>query len=287
MMSRILRRCSLGIGLLVAAPVWAVDGVTEINQTSIVASGGFPYTIGEPGSYRLTSNVTVPDASTTAIVITSPGVTLDLNGFAVLGPVTCSGDGSTRYQNKACTLSGNGLGILVEGEATGLIYNGTIRGMGGGGISVFSNFTFNIDKVTVEGNGGIGINLYQGKVTNSSVRFNGGAGIEFCDCGGGGTSFIEGNVVERNRGDGIHAGSGIVQNNYIFYNGGAGVNVRPAGNNIANVIGNTIQENSGNGINATHGTYRGNMIYYNLETAGHQVLGGVSDGGQNFCWPGC
>jgi hypothetical protein len=88
------------MSLLVAAPpVWAVDGVTEINQTTITASGGFPYSISTSGSYRLTSNVTVPDVNTTAIVITAPGVTLDLNGFAILGPVTCSGDGTTRYQN--------------------------------------------------------------------------------------------------------------------------------------------------------------------------------------------
>jgi len=59
----------IGLGLAVsvcAQPVWAVDGVTEVNQTRAVAGGvtsddtpGFPVTLNHPGSYRLTGNLTV------------------------------------------------------------------------------------------------------------------------------------------------------------------------------------------------------------------------------------
>src|SRR4029450_8007901 len=38
----------------------AVDGVNEINQPSILAAGGFPYTIPAPGSYVLTGDLTPP-----------------------------------------------------------------------------------------------------------------------------------------------------------------------------------------------------------------------------------
>jgi hypothetical protein len=38
----------------------AVDGVNEISQTSILAAGGFPYTISAPGSYVLTSDLAAP-----------------------------------------------------------------------------------------------------------------------------------------------------------------------------------------------------------------------------------
>ena len=52
---------------------------------------GFPVTISKPGSYILASNLTVPDGNTTAIVIAADHVTLDLGGYAILGPVDCSG----------------------------------------------------------------------------------------------------------------------------------------------------------------------------------------------------
>jgi len=58
----------------VAVPAYAVDGVVLINQ-SVALSGnvtpgdtpGFPVTISAPGSYRLSSNLIVPDGNTTAI----------------------------------------------------------------------------------------------------------------------------------------------------------------------------------------------------------------------------
>src|SRR5271156_5439677 len=53
-----------------AAPAWAVDGVIEINQASAKAGGVtpgdtplFPVTLSQPGSYRLTGNLDVTDAS--------------------------------------------------------------------------------------------------------------------------------------------------------------------------------------------------------------------------------
>ncbi len=80
---------ALGAGLAIlgiSLPVFAVDGVIEINQAAVNAAGGFPFVINTPGSYRLTGNLTVP-AETTAIQIAASQVTLDLNGFAILGPL--------------------------------------------------------------------------------------------------------------------------------------------------------------------------------------------------------
>jgi hypothetical protein len=45
---------------------------------------GFPVTITQPGSYRLSSNLTAPPAAN-GIEITVSNVTIDLNGFTVLG----------------------------------------------------------------------------------------------------------------------------------------------------------------------------------------------------------
>ena len=60
---------------MLSSPALATDGVLEINQACVVTGcvgsdpGGFPVEIHTPGSYRLTSNLVVPDANTTAIEI--------------------------------------------------------------------------------------------------------------------------------------------------------------------------------------------------------------------------
>lgn len=75
--------------MLVPATAFAVDGVILIDQNKALAgsvtpgdAAGFPVTISQPGSYRLSGNLTVP-GGTDGIVIGTSGVTLDLNGFSI------------------------------------------------------------------------------------------------------------------------------------------------------------------------------------------------------------
>src|SRR5436190_8539455 len=101
--------------LVVASlPARAVDGVIEINQKAALAGGvtagdapGFPVTIDASGSYRLTGNLSV-DHKTTAIQVTAAAadVEIDLNGFSILGPTTC-----TAPPTVACSPLGSGRGI--------------------------------------------------------------------------------------------------------------------------------------------------------------------------------
>jgi hypothetical protein len=70
--------------------VYAVDGTVLINQSTVMAAGGFPYKITQPGSYKLSSNLvmntTLPgnyQGVDTALVISSSNVVLDLNGFTI------------------------------------------------------------------------------------------------------------------------------------------------------------------------------------------------------------
>src|SRR5215472_5508177 len=70
----------------------------QINQATIAASGnrstgGFPFTITQPGSYILTGNIVVSLGG--GIEIASDNVTIDLNGFTISGPVRCTGKGAT------------------------------------------------------------------------------------------------------------------------------------------------------------------------------------------------
>ena len=104
--------------LLMAPAAYAVDGVLEINQVCATTNGcfpsdpgGFPVAIANPGSYRLTGNLQVPDASTSAITITAEDVTLDLNGFALLGVTTCTGDPVT-----SCTPIGSPASLTWAGS---------------------------------------------------------------------------------------------------------------------------------------------------------------------------
>src|SRR5215472_16787685 len=95
------------IGSLIASSAYAVDGVLEINQVCATGPGcfpgdsaGLPVTITTAGSYRLTSNLTVPNATTDGIDVNADNVTIDLNGFIILGP--CVGS--------PCSPTGAGVG---------------------------------------------------------------------------------------------------------------------------------------------------------------------------------
>jgi hypothetical protein len=76
--------------MMLAISAFAVDGQMLINQSTVMAQGGFPYKITQPGSYKLTGNLTMTttDAGNVsgfdaAIGIASSQVTLDLNGFSI------------------------------------------------------------------------------------------------------------------------------------------------------------------------------------------------------------
>jgi hypothetical protein len=126
---------SVLIGLAALPQAFAVDGVILISQTTALLGNvtpgdtpGFPVTISQPGSYRLSSNLTVPDANTTAIQVTSTNVTIDLNGFSIIGPVVCTGEPVT-----SCNPSGaSGVGIVTSSNTTVTVTNGTVQGMGVG-----------------------------------------------------------------------------------------------------------------------------------------------------------
>jgi hypothetical protein len=196
---------------LAAASAHAVDGVTLINQSKALAGGvtpgdepGFPVTISRPGSYKLSGNLTVPDGETTAIVITHPRVTLDLNGFAIQGPVTLSGSGASLACTGRSAAWHAGVGVLVQlpPNTAGAVAvgNGTIAGMGGvGAASMDPSYTIRpvlvVRDLRLAGNGRGGLygaaevrdtvaeyNCGHGVLTSpavrdSTARYNSGAGL--------------------------------------------------------------------------------------------------------------
>lgn len=105
--------CASMLALVILAaviiPAWADDGVVLINQSKVIAAGGFPYKITTAGSYRLAGNLTV--SSGNAINVVAAPVSIDLNGFSISGPAA------------------SGMGIdAIAGSAALTVSNGTIQG---------------------------------------------------------------------------------------------------------------------------------------------------------------
>jgi hypothetical protein len=196
------------IAVLVAAPGRAVDGVVEIGQSCATGGGcfsgdtaGFPVTIdGSAGnSYRLTSDLVVPDENTDAITIAAPSITIDLNGFDIVR-AACAND-----QANCGAVSGSGSGIEVDDTTTRrgcAVYNGSVTAMGQFGVLLGQQAQ--IRHVRARWNGLTGLGAGAGSVIAGNTAYeNGGAGIA---CGD--DCLVEGNTSRGNIGAGIVPGSG-------------------------------------------------------------------------------
>jgi len=194
----------------------AADGQILINQATVMASGGFPYTITQSGSYKLSGNLTVTNANTDAIHVNADNVTIDLNGFSIVGPVICRGTPVT------CNSNGTGTGVDAPSSTGVTVTNGSIRGMGAGVFLCCEGNT--VDKVHAHYNGNIGIQVI-GTVTGSTAVGN-GAGAP----GGGGIAgfgTISGDTATSNVGFGFNVG-GVVIGNYASGNTSIGIEARGA-----------------------------------------------------------
>ena len=254
-----------------AMPAWAVDGVILIDQNKATAGSvtpgdapGFPVSINQPGSYKLTGDLTVPDANTTAIEINASHVTLDLNGFAILGPTDCSGN------LNPCANAGSGHGITTfHGDNVTPAFNITIR------------------NGTVQGMGGAGIYLRGDShlVEYVHARSNGGGGISIRDSDDHGSSIVQHCNAQRNGGSltsGISVGRGLVTHNT------ADVNTSGITMSTGTAAYNVVTRNATFGmfldaiIPGQGGAYFGNSVSGNgLQDV--LPIGGWVNAGQNVC----
>ena len=198
-------------------------GVVAIDQAKAEAGGitandtaGFPVTISEPGSYRLMSNLTVTGWATTGILITSPGVTLDLNGFEVRGPNTCTGGGQTLSCTSSALSGARGDGIRVDlpqgSPLSVAIENGSVRGFAGAGArSWTASWVYSANRLRVSQNGQYGL-MTPALVADSVVDHNYMGGISS-------GMAVTRNVVSHNRGYGLY-NSGIRHNASLFNSAG-------------------------------------------------------------------
>jgi len=231
-------------GFAFSGAAFAIDGVIEINQVRALRGGittgdtaGFPVTISAPGSYRLTSNLDLrgefSPQNVTAINVTGSNVSIDMNGFSIIGPATCTGTGATL----ACSPSGTGFGITTSGNPDNLtLRDGTIRGMGAGAVYLFGTKGALLSRLHVINNGD-GITLAAGSaLLDSFVMYNKGVAAVLANGVDITSVILRGNTVVGNFGAGISVNKGsVITGNSIVGNGGHGLDYTPgsgAGNNV-------------------------------------------------------
>jgi hypothetical protein len=237
------RRLTLPVMLFTACSgLHAGAGLILIDQASALAGGvtsgdspGFPVTLSTPGSYKLTGNLTVTDGNTTGIQILADFVTLDLDGFSIIGPITCTAS------PVVCTPSGTGIGVQTAGnQGTGprgvRVLNGAISGMGLAGVQM-TGVGSKVERVSAYNNAGAGI--VSETVVESEAKRNGTYGIL--------ATTVRDSRSSENAADGIvlNSGGGIATGNTASFNGGSGISA-----SFATITGNSMFLNRSFGVSA-------------------------------------
>ena len=189
-------------------PAPTMKTLDQVEARSPISS--LPYTISQPGSYYLTTNLT-GSSGASGIIISSGSVTLDLNGFALTG------------------VAGSTNGIRVSNVYTNItVRNGTVNGWGKTGVyaplAVSSQF---IDlRASDNGLGGIVGGQGNNRIRcvaayNQLLWLTSDSGSTFQDC-----------TATGNLGDGFDASNGgqafndctaTGNTNYGFFIGGWGL----------------------------------------------------------------
>jgi hypothetical protein len=296
---------ALGQGSLTppGAPAPTMKTLQQVEPRTPISSA--PFTITEPGSYYLTTNLTVSSAN--AIVIATNGVTLDLNGYTIRSTANPASGTAIWIQEGLRNLA------ILNGNIEGGVTNnaGTYDGPGFGyGIFCFGAHALQVNGVNVSGCRYDGINVVAGDSTvveSCAVQTVGGDGIRAsvvknCTAVGCGDTAIRGGTVSDCQGHSRGSGAGIDADTAlncfgISYGSGHGVTARTAQNcngysigsgrgvNADTALNCRGQSSSGNGVNANtaqncYGNSAGGNGVYAVSTA--QNCYGISGDGNGI-----
>ncbi len=170
-------------------------GPVPIDQAAFKKGTGAAFAITKPGSYVLRGNIVVKHPNQNALDITASNVTLNLQGFSIIGTGA----------------SGTGIGInVVSGVSNVTITNGTVTKMGGDGVVVGPNSV--VSSVKAMQNVGVGIQAgASSQLTNNVAVGNGGYGL-MC----GNDCLVTGNVATGNTGGDLSPGTNSGYGNNII-----------------------------------------------------------------------
>lgn len=209
-----------------------VEPRIAINATNTPGDADSLFKITQPGSYYLTGNIQGV-ANKHGIEIAASGVTLDLNGFDLVG---VAGMGAF-----------DGVTLTAFGAGNVVVRNGSIRGWGDSGVDLATSSSVNcrVDEVLASRNMGHGIAAAISAVVTACSSFdNGGDGIR-ADSG----SVITECSASSNSGVGIlvSAGGSVISRCTASFNEGSGISVG-AGSTVADSV---ARFNIGDGIVAS------------------------------------
>jgi len=200
---------SIALGLAIALGVATLLSMRQAGPPTVVkaVSGEpgtpiteLPFTIDRCGRFYLTKCLRGV-AGQDGVTVSADDVTLDLNGFSLVG------------------VAGSLSGIVVAGPAENLtVRNGTVRGWGLHGVDSTSAADVLVERVRASGNGGSGIECGGERSTvrrcTASLNQDGIVGAEL----------IEGCVARENTGDGLAAGPGAaILDSVANANGASGI----------------------------------------------------------------
>ena len=235
---------SIGI-FLFGLCLWSLVGAGDLNPTWPPTTGtmktldevearipitALPMTITTSGSYYLTGNFTVTAGN--GIEIATDNVTLDLNGYALIGVGTSTGSG-----------------VAVPATRKNIfIQNGTIRDWTVDGISADNAGNSMAANLRLYNNGGAGLRMgFGGHVKDCVANSNDGPGIVISY-----NSMVLGCTSESNEGNGITASSRcVVTDCSAAFNGGDGIEIG-SGSRLSQC---TAGSNTGNGIKVAYHCY--------------------------------
>lgn len=230
--------CAQGSLTPPGAPAPTMKSLDQIEPRTPISS--VPYTISAAGAYYLVTNLLNGGNSSKGVIISSGNVTLDLNGFAMIGSPS------------------SGEGVYFTGGYTNVtVRNGTISGWSAGGVSANVGSPRNVvlEHLLISGNGGFGVLLQGSSVVRDCISENNGTGI--ASYGG----LISG-CVARDNGFGINAyGNCLVRDCEVSSNSLSGIFLLDTGT----VSGCTIMNNPAAGIQVQANGCQiiGNTLYSN------------------------
>jgi hypothetical protein len=244
-----------------AARAATCNGLNPISQAIVTASGGFPFKIVASGSYILTSDLFVSSSTKDAIDISVSDVTIDLNGFSIIGPT-----------------NGTGVGIAAGAQHLITIRNGEVAGMGFDGIE--TGHSSQITNMRLLGNGNNGVTCADACDISHNVSDNNGLNGIVIGIGG----HVASNVVQFNNA-GIRVGVGelpanaVVSDNTSNHNPGGGIFV-----NGGSLVTGNVADNDTVGLQCNHGTsgYSNNTFVSDTQDVSASV-GNCVNLGHNLC----
>lgn len=230
-----------------------VEPRTAISATNTPGDADSLYKITQPGSYYFTGNITGV-AGKHGIEIAASGVTLDLNGFSLVG-VPAMGNF-------------DGVSVTLAGFDSIAVLNGSVRNWGGAGVDLgtFNASACRIERVIATNNEGHGIHAGSSTTfANCSAGGNADAGI----VAGNGCTFSNCSAIS-NTGHGVVAGSdAAVSTCTTNLNGGSGMIT----NSGATIMNCSSGSNTGQGMHLGAGGSASNCSVVN--NGGNGILGTI------------